>query len=39
MHHGKFNRMEDVFEIGKHGLPNPLSSEDIGDLTDYLLSL
>ncbi len=39
MHHGKFNRMEDIFEIGKHGLPNPLSSEDIGDLSDYLLSL
>ena len=39
MHHGKFYRLEDVFEIGKHGLQNPLSSEEIGDLTDYLLSL
>lgn len=39
LHDGKYSDLEDVFKIGKHGIEEDLSGEEINDLTTYLLSL
>jgi YVTN family beta-propeller protein len=39
LHNGKYNSLEDVFKIEKHGIYEPISDSDVKDLTEYLLSL
>lgn len=39
LHDGKYNNLQDVFRMGKHGLKEALSDEEVAELIDYLLSL
>ncbi len=38
-HDGRYATLEEIFAIEKHGLPEPLSSNDIKALNAYLLTL
>lgn len=39
LHNGRYNKLEDVFIHGKHGIKDSLSESEVKDLTEYLLSL
>lgn len=39
LHNGKYEKLEDVFKLEKHGIKEPVSDTDLMNLTEYLLSL
>lgn len=39
LHNGKYEKIEDIFRIEKHGIKESISESDLQNLTAYLLSL